>query len=323
MKIMKAIRVSEYGGPSVLTLGEVPAPEPGPGQVLVRNHAVGVNPVDTYLRSNTDNRGPKLPYTPGSDAAGVVEAVGSGVTAVKAGDRVYLGGTVTGAYAELSLCEQAQVHPLPGNVSFAQGAAMNVPYATAYPALFDRGHGQAGETVLVHGASGGVGIGAVQLARARGLTVIGTAGTGRGRRLVLEQGAHHVLDHTAPGYLDEVTRLTGGRGPDIILEMLANVNLQKDLGIIAMRGRIVVIGNRGTVEINARLAMNKDAAILGMALFHATAPQLAGIHAALVEGLANGTLRPAIAQELPLAQAPRAHEAVMEAGHHGKIVLVP
>ena len=323
MKVMKAIRVSEYGGPSVLKLEEVPAPEPGPGQVLVRNHAVGVNPVDTYLRSNTDNRGPKLPYTPGSDAAGVVEAVGSGVTAVKAGDRVYLGGTVTGAYAELSLCEQAQAHPLPGNVSFAQGAAMNVPYATAYHALFDRGHGQAGETVLVHGASGGVGIGAVQLARARGLTVIGTAGTERGRRLVLEQGAHHALDHTAPGYLDELTRLTGGRGVDIVLEMLANVNLQKDLGIIAMRGRIVVIGNRGTVDINARLAMNKDAAILGMALFHATPTQLAGIHAALVEGLRSGTLRPAIAQELPLAQAPRAHEAVMEAGHHGKIVLVP
>src|SRR5881296_4155322 len=323
MKIMKAIRVSEYGGPSVLTLGEVPAPEPGPGQVLVRNHAVGVNPVDTYLRSNTDNRGPKLPYTPGSDAAGVVEAVGSGVTAVKAGDRVYLGGTVTGAYAELSLCEQVHVHPLPGNVSFAQGAAMNVPYATAYHALFDRGHGQAGETVLVHGASGGVGIGAVQLARARGLTVIGTAGTERGRRLVAEQGAHHVLDHNTPGYLDEVVKLTGGQGVDVILEMLANVNLQKDFRALAMRGRVAVIGNRGSIEFNPRLAMNKNAAILGVALFHATPAQLAGIHAALVEGLRNGTLRPVIHQELPLGQAPRAHEAVMGNGHHGKIVLVP
>ena len=320
---MKAIRVSAYGGPSVLKLGEVPAPEPGPGQVLVRNHAVGVNPVDTYLRSNTDNRGPKLPYTPGSDAAGVVEAVGAGVTAVKAGDRVYLGGTVTGAYAELSLCEQTQVHALPGPVSFAQGAAMNVPYATAFHALFHRAHGEAGESVLVHGASGGVGIAAVQLARARGLMVIGTAGTDRGRKMVAEQGAHHVLDHTAPGYLDELLKLTGGQGVDVILEMLANVNLQKDFGALAMRGRIAVIGNRGTVEINARLAMNKDAAILGMALFHATPAQLAGIHAALGEGLDNGTLRPAIAQELPLAQAPRAHEAVMEAGHHGKIVLVP
>jgi NADPH:quinone reductase len=320
---MKAIRVSEYGGPAVLKLEEVPAPQPGPNQVLVRNHAVGVNPVDTYLRSNTDNRGPKLPYTPGADAAGVVEAVGPGVTAVKAGDRVYVGGTVSGSYAELCLCDPGQVHPLPSNASFAQGAAMNVPYATAYHALFHRAHAEAGETVLVHGASGGVGIGAVQLARARGLTVIGTAGTERGRRMVLEQGAHHALDHSAPGYLDECVRLSGGQGPAIIMEMLANANLQKDLGIIAMRGRIVVIGNRGTVEINARLAMNKDAAILGMALYHASPFQLAGIHAALVEGLRNGTLRPVIAQEIPLAQAARSHEAVLEPGHHGKIVLVP
>lgn len=320
---MKAIRVSEYGGPAVLKLEEVPPPQPGPGQVVVRNHAVGVNPVDTYLRANVDNRGPRLPYTPGSDAAGVVEAVGAGVTGVKPGDRVYVGGTASGAYAELSLCEPAQVHPLPGSVSFAQGAAMNVPYGTAYHALFHRGHGQAGETVLVHGASGGVGVGAVQLARSHGLTVIGTAGTERGRRLVLEQGAQHVLDHTAPGYLDEVMRLTGGRGVDIVLEMLANVNLQKDLGVIAMQGRIVVIGNRGTVEINARLAMNRNAAIVGMALYHASPAQVVGIHAALVEGLRNGTLRPVIAQELPLGQAARAHEAVMEPGHYGKIVLIP
>jgi len=319
---MNAIRVSEYGGPSVLKVETISTPEPGPNQVLVKNHAAGVNPVDTYLRSNTDNRGPKLPYTPGSDAAGVVEAVGPGVTAVKVGDRVYFGGTLSGAYAELSLCDQAQVHPLPSNTSFAQGAAVNVPYATAYHALFNRGHGEAGETVLVHGASGGVGIGTVQLARARGLTVIGTAGTERGRQLVLDEGAHHVVDHTAPGYLDELMRLTGGRGVDVVLEMLANVNLQKDLGVLAMHGRIVVIGNRGTVEINARHAMNKNAAILGMALYHATPGQLAGIHAALGEGLRNGTLRPVIGQELPLAQAPRAHEAVMEPGHYGKIVLV-
>jgi NADPH:quinone reductase len=320
---MKAIRVSEYGGPSVLKLEEVPVPQPGPSQVLVRNHAVGVNPVDTYLRSNTDNRGPKLPYTPGSDAAGVVEAVGNAVTRVQKGDRVYVGGSVTGAYAEMALCEQTQVHSLPGNASFAQGAAMNVPYATAFHGLFHRAHGEAGESVLVHGASGGVGIAAVQLARARGLTVIGTAGTDRGRRLVLEQGAHHVLDHGAPGYLDEVLKLTDGKGVDVILEMLANVNLQKDFGALAMRGRVAVIGNRGSIEFNPRLAMNKNAAILGVALFHATPTQLAGIHDALVEGLRNGSLRPVIHQELPLGQAPRAHEAVMENGHHGKIVLVP
>ena len=320
---MKAIRVSEYGGPSVLKLEEIPAPQPGQGQVLVRNHAVGVNPVDTYLRSNTDNRGPKLPYTPGSDASGVVEAVGPGVSSVKAGDRVYVGGSVSGAYAEMSLCNEAQVHPLPGSVTFAQGAAMNVPYATAFHALIHRAHGEAGESVLVHGASGGVGIAAVQIARARGMKVIGTAGTERGRQLVSEQGAHHVLDHTAPGYLDEIAKLTGGQGVNVVLEMLANANLQKDLGIIAMGGRIAVIGNRGTTEINARSAMNKNAAILGVALFNTTPAQLAGLHGALVEGLTNGTLRPVIAMELPLGQASRAHEAVMEPGHHGKVALIP
>jgi NADPH2:quinone reductase len=320
---MKAIRVSQYGGPSVLKIEEVPAPQPGATQVLVRNHAVGVNPVDTYLRSNTDNRGPKLPYTPGSDAAGVVEGVGDSVARIKKGDRVYVGGTLSGAYAELSLCEETQVHALPANASFAQGAAVNVPYATAFHALFHRAHGEAGESVLVHGASGGVGIAAVQLARARGLTVIGTAGTEKGRTMVAEQGAHHVLDHTSSSYLDEVVKLTGGKGVDLILEMLANVNLQKDFGALAMRGRIAVIGNRGSIEFNPRLAMNKNAAILGVALFHASPAQLAGIHGALVEGLRNGSLRPVIHQELPLAQASRAHEAVMENGHHGKIVLLP
>ncbi len=320
---MKAIRVSEYGGPNVLKLEDIPTPQVGPGQVLVRNHAAGVNPVDTYLRSNTDNRGPKLPYTPGGDTGGVVEAVGSGVTSVKAGDRVYVGGTLSGAYAELSICNEAQVHPLPGNASFAQGAGVNVPYATAYHALFHRAHGEAGESVLVHGASGGVGIASVQLARARGMKVIGTAGTERGLKLVAAEGAHHVLDHTKAGYLDEVTKLTNGQGVNVVLEMLANVNLQKDLEVIAMGGRIAVIGNRGNTEINARSAMNKNAAILGVALFNTTPAQLVGLHAALVEGLANGSLRPIIAVEIPLKDAARSHEVVMEAGHHGKVVLVP
>jgi NADPH2:quinone reductase len=320
---MKAIRVTEYGGPSVLKLQEAPLPQPGSQQVLVRNHAVGVNPVDTYLRSNTDNRGPKLPYTPGSDAAGVVEVVGNGVSTAKPGDRVYYGGSLTGSYADMTLCDPAQVHPLPSNATYAQGAAMNVPYATAYHALFNRAHGRAGQTVLVHGASGGVGIAAVQLARAAGMTVIGTASTEKGRRLVSEQGAHHVLDHSNAGYLDELLKLTSNRGVDIVMEMLANVNLQKDLGIIATGGIIVVIGNRGPTEINARAAMNKDAAILGMALYHASPAQLVGIHQALVEGLRNGTLRPVIALELPLGEAARAHEAVLEPGHHGKIVLIP
>jgi NADPH2:quinone reductase len=320
---MQAIVVKTFGGPEVLTLATVADPEPGDGQALVRVHAVGVNPVDTYIRSGNYARLPALPYTPGTDAAGVVEAVGAGVTGVKPGDRVYTAGTLSGSYAERALCEAGQVKPLPADVSFAQGAAVGVPYGTAYRALFHKGRAQPGETVFVHGASGGVGIAAVQLARAAGLTVIGSAGTERGRALVLAEGAHHALDHAAPGYLDALARLTDGRGPELIVENLANVNLQKDLDAVGRFGRVVVVGNRGTIEINPRATMTKDSVVLGLSLWNATPQELASIHAALVAGLAAGTLRPVVGRELPLKDAPRAHVQVLEPGAHGKIVLVP
>ncbi|HEX8137758.1 MAG TPA: NADPH:quinone reductase [Pyrinomonadaceae bacterium] len=318
---MKAIRVHEFGGPDCLRLEEVPDPLAGSDQVVVRVHAAGINPVDTYIRSGIHAVRPKLPYTPGMDAAGVVEAVGMNVSGLSVGDRVYTAGTVSGAYAELALCEAAQVHRLPPSVTFAQGAAVNVPYVTAYRGLFGRAQAVPGETVLVHGASGGVGIAAVQLARSHGLFVIGTGGSEEGRRLVTEQGAHQVFDHHAEGYLDEIVKLTGGRGVDVILEMLANVNLGHDLKALARGGRVVVIGNRGTVEINPRDAMSRDASILGMTLMNAQGAELVSIHAALVAGLENGTLRPIIGQEMPLAEAARAHEAVMQPGAYGKIVL--
>src|SRR5581483_7907399 len=320
---MKAIRVHEFGGPEVMKLEEVAELEAGPGEVLVRIRAVGVNPVDTYIRAGMYARKPPLPYTPVSDAAGDVLAVGEGVRGVKVGDRVYTSGTLTGAYAEQALCSGDQVHRLAGRVSYAQGAAVNVPYATAYRALFQRAQGQPGETVFVHGASGGVGTGAVQLARAAGFTVIGTGGSERGRELVKENGAHHVLDHKAADYLDQLMQLTEGRGVDVILEMLANVNLAKDLTLLAPRGRVVVIGNRGTIEINPRDAMGRDAAILGMSLFNATERELAIIHTALVAGLEVGTLTPVAGQEMPLADAARAHEEVMKPGAYGKLVLIP
>jgi NADPH2:quinone reductase len=215
------------------------------------------------------------------------------------------------------------VYRLPERASFAQGAALGVPYATAYRALFRRARLEPGETVLVHGASGGVGTAAVQLARAAGATVIGTAGSPDGLRLVADQGAHHVLDHTKPGYLTEVATLTGGRGPDVILEMLANVNLANDLGVLARYGRVVVIGSRGALEFDPRATMRIDATILGMSLFNAPPGEMQRIHAALGAGLENGSLRPIVGREFPLAEAPRAHEAVMEPQANGKIVLVP
>jgi len=318
---MKAIRVHEFGGPEALRLEEIADPQPGPGQVLVTVRAIGVNPVDTYIRSGGYGKRP-LPYTPGSDAAGTVDAVGEGVTTVQAGDRVYLAGTITGAYAEKALCKASQVRPLPPRLSFAQGAGVHVPYHTAYYGLYDRAKALPGECLLVHGASGGVGLAAVQIARAAGLMVFGTAGSEAGRRLVAGQGAHHVLDHTQEGYLDEIEALTGGKGVDVILEMLANVNLAKDLDFLARNGRVVVIGSRGPVEIDPRLTMVKNSSVLGMSLANATEGETARLHAAVGAGLANGTLTPIIAQEIPLADAPRAHQAIMAPGAHGKIVLV-
>lgn len=319
---MKAIRVTKHGGPEVLQLEEVAKPTPGNGQVLLRVAAAGVNPVDTYLRSGTYPNA-NVPYTPGFDAAGTIEATGPEVSGIKAGDRVYTSGTLTGAYAEYALCNTKTVFPLPSNVSFEQGAALGVPYATAFRALFHRAKAVAGETVLIHGASGGVGTAATQMARAAGLTVFGTSGSKEGRDLVLKEGAHHALDHKSPNYADELKKSTGGKGVDIILEMLANVNLGTDLTLLAKFGRVVVIGSRGKVEINPRETMSRDASILGMTLFNANEGELQSIHRAIYAGLENGTLRPIVGKKFPLAKAADAHVAVMESGAYGKIVLMP
>jgi len=320
---VKAIVVHEFGGPEVLKLEEVPTPQPAAGQVLVRIHAAGVNPYDTYMRAGTYAVKPPLPYTPGSDGAGVIEAVGDGVKKVKKGDRVYTAKTLTGAYAEYALALEEQVHALPEKISFGQGAGVWVPYGTAYHALHHSAQARASETVLVHGASGGVGSAAVQMARAIGLTVLGTAGTQKGVDLVKREGAHQVFDHSKAGYQEEVLKATGGRGADVILEMLANVNLAADLKLLATNGRVIVVGNRGEITINPRDLMLRRASARGFTLWAITPAEETEIHAGLIAGLENGTLRPVVGKELPLAEAARAHKEILEPGAAGKIVLVP
>lgn len=324
---MQAIVVRRFGGPEVLELADLDDPSPRPAEVLVRIHAIGVNPVDTYVRSGTYAVKPDLPYIPGQDAAGIVQAVGRRVSGVKPGDRVYITGTVRGraqgAYASLAVCHPWQVHALPEHLSFAQGAAIGVPYATAYRALVDKARVRLGETVLVHGASGGVGLAAVQIARLLGATVVGTAGSADGRALVAEQGAHHVLDHSMPDHLDAMRGLTRGRGVDVVVEMLANVNLDRDLDVVAPYGRIVVVGNRGPIEIDPRKAMSRDASILGMVLWNVPTGEMEAIHQALGDLFARGALTPVVGRELPLAEAARAHELVLAPGARGKIVLLP
>ncbi len=320
---MQAIRVHVFGSPEVMRMEKIPEPVPGPSQVIVKVHAAGVNPVDTYIRSGQYALKPDLPYTPGMDASGVIESIGEKVTGVTVGERVYVAGSLSGTYSEKTLCMESRVHRLPSNVSFTQGAGVNIPYATAYYALFFRAHALAGETVLVHGASGAVGLAAVQLAHNAGMTVIGTSSSVQGRELAAKQGAHHVVDHKAPGHMEQVRAITGGRGVDVILEMLADVNLAKDLGTLAFGGRVVIIGSRGTVEIDPRYAMRSNAAILGMSILNAGEHQLTSIHAALAAGLQNNTLRPVVGREIPLAEAARAHHEIMETTAYGKIVLIP
>jgi NADPH2:quinone reductase len=321
---MKRISVREFGGPEVLKVEEAEDPRPGSGEVVVRVKAAGVNPYDTYMRAgNYGARNPELPYTPGSDAAGVIEAVGPDVSRIAVGDRVYTTGTISGAYAELALCKASQVHPLPTTISFNQGAALYVPYATAYRSLFQLAHSRPAETVLVHGASGGVGIAAVQFARAAGLTVIGTASTDKGLRQVRAEGAHEVINHSTPNYDHEIMAATVGRGVDVILEMLANVNLGRDLKLLAHRGRVVVIGSRGDVQITPRDAMLREASIIGVVLWAIPEADAKEVYAAIGSGLENGTLQPLVGHEMPLASASEAHQLVMKPGAFGKIVLVP
>ena len=319
---MKAIVVREFGGPEVLKLEEIPTPRPAAGQVLVRIHAAGVNPYDTYMRTGTYAIKPPLPYTPGSDGAGVIEAIGEGVHKVKPGARVYVAKTVTGAYAEYALALESQVHPLPARITYAQGAGVWVPYGTAYHALFQATRARAGEILLVHGASGGVGLAGVQIARALGLMVLGTAGTEKGLELVKREGAHHVFNHTQSGYVEEILKATKGIGVDLVLEMLANVNLGQDLKLLAPQGRVVVIGSRGDVSISPRDLMTRRASIHAFTLWGITEAEEKEIHAGLMAGLENGTLRPIVGKELPLAEAGRAHKEVMEPGAFGKIVLL-
>jgi NADPH2:quinone reductase len=320
---MKAIVVHEFGPPEVMKLEEVDTPQPTGTQLLVRVHAVGVNPVETYIRGGNYPSKPELPYTPGKDAAGVVESIGDAVTTWNPGDRVYTAQSISGTYAEYTLCEDKDLGLLPENVSFEAGAGIWTPYATSYRALFQKAAATVGETVLIHGASGGVGIAAVQWAKNAGLTVIGTAGSIEGKKLVEDQGADAVFDHSQEEYLAAIKDATGGEGVDVIIEMLANVNLMKDFEVLAMFGRITVVGNRGSLDFNPRVIMGKDAAVYGMALYNSSYDDRDEIHSAIFVGLSQGYLKPVIRKTLPLADAPAAHHEVIEGKAFGKIVLGP
>ena len=321
---MKAIVARAFGEPDVLKLEDAPDPRPGPGEVLVRVHAAGVNPVDGYMRTGTYAIKPELPWTPGSDGAGEVVALGEGIAEPAIGSRVYLWTPAgRGTYAELVAAPRERVFALPDRLSFEQGAAVGVPYATAYRALHDKGRARPGEWVLIHGATGAVGTALLQLAMRHGMQVVATAGNVEGEARLRDAGVRHVVDHGDPEHLARARDITGGTGLDLIVELLANVNLGHDLGALAKQGRVVVVGSRGSVEIMPRDLMSRDAWVVGMTLFNTPPDELAAIHAGLRAGFADGTLAPVVGRQFPLAEAAEAQRAVMAPGAHGKIVLVP
>ena len=320
---MKAIVVREFGEPEVMKLEDVPVPDPSGSQVVVRIHAAGVNPVDTYLRTGIHAHAPKLPYTPGKDGSGIVESTGPDCTRFKAGDRVYTAGSISGTYAEYSLCREEDLGHLPDNVTFEQGAGIWTPYATSYRALFQKGKAIAGEDVLIHGASGGVGIAATQWSKNAGLRSVGTASSDAGKQLVKDMGADAVFDHTDEDHLGDIREFTKGKGVEVIIEMLANANLERDFEALAMYGRIVIVGNRGSLQFTPRQAMTKDATLYGMSLFNSTRADRDEIHSAIFDGLSNGSLSPVVRESISLSDAPTAHKKVIDSKALGKLVLVP
>lgn len=324
---MKAVQFHRFGGPEVLQLDDVPDPVPGPDDVVIQVRSAGVNPADTYMRNGTYRVQPSLPCVPGGDAAGDVVAIGDNVTGLSIGDRVFTGVAMglafTGCYAELVKRRALHVRPIPHTISYSEATTFGVSYPTAHYALFARGGAQSGETLFIHGASGSVGTCAIQLAKRAGLKVIGSAGSQSGVQLVLDEGADHAVDHSKLGYFDDVRAACPGDGPDLILEMLANVNLAADMEIAAQRARIIVIGNRGEIQINPRMAMMKELDIRGIMLWNASQHQLDAVMTDLVTAATEGALGPRVGREFPLSEVAQAHELVLQNGNAGKIVLTP
>lgn len=317
---MKAMQVNDYGPASDLTLVDADKPTINADQILVQVGASGVNPVDTYIRSGTNNYTASFPHTPGNDGAGTIVEVGANVEHFQIGQRVYFSRNLTGSAAEYAVCLPTHTFALANALSFAEGACLGIPYTTAHRALFGRAHAQAGEKVLVHGATGAVGLATVQLALAAGMQVVASAGTVEGANLLRAQGVQDVIMHNQDGYLAPYQSLPTGF--DVIIEMLANHNLDQDLKALAFGGRVAVIGNRGTVEINPRDLMARDAAVMGVALANVKPEELARIAKAMLPLFEKGLLKPVVRKEYALAELAQAHEDVLKSGAQGNLVVV-
>jgi len=306
----------------------VPIPEPAKDQVLVHVKAAGVNPVDAYIRAGMIPTGKKPPFTPGSDAAGIVEKVGANLKRFKKGDRVFICGSLSGTYAEYTLAAVAHTYELPEKVTFEQGAGLGVPYLTAYRCYFQLAKLQPNHTVFVHGASGAVGLACVQLARRHGVkTVVGTAGTDEAIKLLSTEalcGPENVFNHNTPNYVDTI-KARFPKGFDFVVEMLANVNLGHDVQLVSPHGVIFVVGSRGVAEkVDSGRILMTEARVQGVFLRLASEAEYEEAGRGVVESARDGTGLPIISTKYTLEQAPESHMLVLASSKTpGKIVLIP
>lgn len=322
---MKAVLFHELGGPEVLKLEEIPKPEPKPGWVSIKVHAVGINFADTLFRQGQYLMKPNLPDIPGLEAAGVVEAVGEGVTHVKPGMRVAAIGVKT--YAEYCTASGAQVMPLPDHVGFEEGAAFPIQTLTAYHMLHTSHQTTPGQTVLVHSAAGGVGIVAVQIAKAAGARVIGTVSSNSKFDLVKQYGADEVINYESHDFAEEVLKLTNKRGVDLILDAVGKPTLEKGLRCLAPFGHLILYGRAGGVPdpVNLMSLFQKSTKVSGFVLY--TVSSMPDKHQAGIQNsfqlMKEGKLKLLIGKSFPLADAAEAHRLMESRRSVGKLVLLP
>ncbi|MFE7835587.1 quinone oxidoreductase family protein [Streptomyces sp. NPDC057474] len=319
---VRAMVVNSFGGPDTLTAQEVRLKAPARGEVLVRLAVAGVNFVDTYMRRGL--RTMPLPFTPGLEGAGVVEAVGPGVSNVRPGDRVAYAQQL-GAYAEATLVPADSLIPLPDDMSFEDGAAFPLQGMTAHYLIHEYRKPREGDVVLIHAAAGGVGLLLVQWARHLGARVIGTVSTEEKAEAVRKAGAHDVILYTEQDFAEETLRLTDGHGADLIIDGVGASTFQGNLQAAALRGQIVIFGAAsGPADpISPDVLMERSLSLSGGDLWHfmPTSDDMLSRANAVIEGIENGWLKPHISRVLPLAEAAEAHRLLGDRHTIGKVLL--
>jgi NADPH2:quinone reductase len=324
---MKALICRAYGPPENLSVQDMPDLQPGPGEVVVRVRAAGVNFPDALIVQNLYQFKPTPPFSPGGETAGEVLAVGEGVKRVKVGDRV-IALTIWGGFAEQVLAKQEQVIPMPEGLSFEVAGSLLLTYGTCLHALRDRAQLQPGQTVLVLGAAGGIGIATIELAKAMGARVIAAASTAEKLATCRAQGADEVINYREQNLRDEVKRLTGGRGVDVVMDPVGGDYAEPALRSMAWRGRYLVVGfTDGQIpRLPLNLVLLKGCAIVGVFWgdFIQREPQAAQVDLRdLIEMLAKGQIKPLISGRYSLQEAPQAILELSQRRAQGKLIVLP